>query len=428
MTETSGYGTGKSVMGAWIGNWILSTRPDSMGTVTAGTRDQLDSRSWAQMMRWMDLCIAGHWFKIQARGIFHKVRPKTWNVVPRTCTENRAQAFAGQHAATSTSWYMFDEASLVPEAVWDVAQGGLTDGQPMWFAWGQPERNSGRFYEINFGKRQDEWDLRRIDSRSSRFANKELCERWIKDYGEDSDYCRVRIFGLAPNASELQFIDLERIKAAQRRAPQSLPDDPLIVGVDVSGGGAAWNVIAFRRGNDARTIPRIRIAGEHARDRSVLVGKLAEILNDKRAGHKVAAMFIDMAFGSPIYERLRALGYRNVHETNFGLTHTPERRMANMRAFMWDRMKDWLLHGAIEGDDKIAQDLGGPGYGISRSNQLVLESKADMQKRGQASPDDGDALALTFAQPVTPVEKEQPDEEDEFEGLGNWSRPGGWMR
>jgi hypothetical protein len=32
----------------------------------------------------------------------------------------------------------------------------------------------------------------------------------------------------------------------------------------------------------------------------------------------------------------------------------------------------------------------------------VLESKADMQKRGQASPDDGDALALTFAQPVAP--------------------------
>jgi hypothetical protein len=44
--------------------------------------------------------------------------------------------------------------------------------------------------------------------------------------------------------------------------------------------------------------------------------------------------------------------------------------------------------------------LAGPGYHINRSNLLVLESKADMQKRGQASPDDGDALALTFAQPV----------------------------
>ena len=43
-----------------------------------------------------------------------------------------------------------------------------------------------------------------------------------------------------------------------RRAPESLPDDPLICGVDVSGGGAAWNVCAFRRGGDASWIPRIR--------------------------------------------------------------------------------------------------------------------------------------------------------------------------
>jgi hypothetical protein len=65
-------------------------------------------------------------------------------------------------------------------------------------------------------------------------------------------------------------------------------------------------------------------------------------------------------------------------------------------------MKDWLLHGAIETDEKMAGYLAGPGYHINRSNLLVLESKADMQNRGQASPDAGDALALTFARPVEP--------------------------
>jgi hypothetical protein len=62
-----------------------------------------------------------------------------------------------------------------------------------------------------------------------------------------------------------------------------------------------------------------------------------------------------------------------------------------MRAYMWDRLKEWLLHGAIEADEKMAADLAGPGYHINRSNLLVLESRADMQKRGQASPDDGDS-------------------------------------
>jgi hypothetical protein len=106
-------------------------------------------------------------------------------------------------------------------------------------------------------------------------------------------------------------------------------------------------------------------------------------------------------------------GSYNIFEVNFGLVQTPDRTKANMRAFMWDRMKDWLLHGAIEKDEKMAADLAGPGYHINRSNLLVLESKADMQKRGQASPDDGDALALTFAQRVEPAEVEEEDEEEE---------------
>jgi hypothetical protein len=158
----------------------------------------------------------------------------------------------------------------------------------------------------------------------------------------------------------------------------------------------------------------------------VLVGRLAEILKDQRPGHKVAAMFLDMAFGSPIYERLRALGFNNVFEVNFGLTHTPDRTKANMRAYIWAQMKDWLLKGAIETDEKMAMDLAGPGYHINRSNLLVIESKADMQKRGQASPDDGDALALTFAQAVAPAKVER-DDEDVVGGYGI-NGPGARMR
>ena len=86
-----------------------------------------------------------------------------------------------------------------------------------------------------------------------------------------------------------------------------------------------------------------------------------------------------------------------------------------------------LLHGAIESDEQLAADLAGPGYHINRSNLLVLESKADMQKRGQASPDDGDAVALTFAQPVVPAEVEEEDEEEGF-GRYSGSSSGGWMR
>jgi phage terminase large subunit len=77
---------------------------------------------------------------------------------------------------------------------------------------------------------------------------------------------------------------------------------------------------------------------------------------------------------------------------------------------------------------KMAMDLAGPGYYINRSNLLVLESKTDMQKRAQASPDDGDALALTFAQAVAPAEVEELDEDEEIIGGYGVNGQGAWMR
>jgi hypothetical protein len=127
------------------------------------------------------------------------------------------------------------------------------------------------------------WTHKSIDSRDCRIPNKELIQEWIDLRGRTATFVRVRVRGLPPAADELQFIDRERIKEAQARVPQCLDDDPLVCGVDVSGGGAAWNVAAFRRGGDARSIPRIRIPGEHTRDRNVLVGKLSEILRGQAA-------------------------------------------------------------------------------------------------------------------------------------------------
>jgi hypothetical protein len=410
MAESSGHGTGKSALGAWIANWILSTRPWSIGTVTAGTATQLEERTWAALRKWTALCITAGWWDVQSTGIYIKKElclahesPQNWKVIAQTCKEENAQSFAGQHAATSTSWYLFDEASAIPDSIYQVAYGGLTDGEPMMFVWGQPERNTGEFHKICFGALASRWNHRRVDSRTSQFTNKELIGEWERDYGEDSDWFRVRVLGLPPTADELQFIDFGRIQAARRRAVEVLRDEPLVAGFDVSGGGAAWNVIRFRRGLDARSYPPIRITGEQGRDRAVLIAIAAEVLRKGVNGDPVAALFIDSAFGAAIAERLHTMGYPNVHEINFG-GNSPDSHCANNRAFMWRQMKDWLEQGAVPDEEGLAQQLGSPGYHINRSNKLVIEAKQEMQKRGLASPDDADALALTFAWAVAPVE------------------------
>jgi hypothetical protein len=250
----------------------------------------------------------------------------------------------------------------------------------------------------------DRWNHRRVDSRTSSFTNKDLIAEWERDYGEESDWFRVRVLGLPPTADELQYIDFARIQAAGRRQVEVLADEPLIAGFDVSGGGAAWNVIRFRRGLDARGYSPIRISGEAGRDRSVLIANAAEVLRAGVNQTPVAAMFVDSAFGAPVVERLHALGYQNVHEISFG-SPSPDRHQANMRAYMWFRMKEWLMKGAIPDDERVAGQLAAPGYHINTSGKLVLESKSEMARRGEASPDDGDALALTFARPVAPLQE-----------------------
>jgi len=403
ISTASGHGIGKSTIVAWLFWWILATRPHSQVTVTANTFTQLQSKTWASIQRWGALSIASHWFQIGSQRAYHKDHQASWFGSAQTCREENSEAFAGQHAANSTSAYLFDEASAVPDRIFEVAEGGLTDGEPMEFLFGNPTRSSGKFYRATFGSERERWITRSIDSRSCKFTNKVQIQEWIDDYGEDSDFVRVRVLGLPPRASELQFIDNDRIRGAMQRQIGTLPDEPLVAGFDVSGGGAAWNVIRFRRGLDGRPKPPIRVSGEKGRDRSVLIALCAEILRDPRPEHKVTAMFVDSAFGAPIVERLHTLGFRNVHEVNFG-GESPDSHQANMRAYMWAKCKDWLVHGSLpHDDDNLALQLAVPGYHINKSNKLVIESKENIQKRGEASPDDADALALTFARSVAPI-------------------------
>jgi hypothetical protein len=78
-----------------------------------------------------------------------------------------------------------------------------------------------------------------------------------------------------------------------------------------------------------------------------------------------------------------------------------EEKYLNRRAEMWGEMRDWMVYGCIDNDEALVDDLTGPEYALHLKGQIKIESKDSMKSRGLASPDDGDALALTFAQPVS---------------------------
>jgi hypothetical protein len=136
-------------------------------------------------------------------------------------------------------------------------------------------------------------------------------------------------------------------------------------------------------------------------------------------------MFVDSAgIAGPVVHRLRDMGYYNVIEVNYG-AWAPDDKYLNMRAYMWGECKEWLLQGGIPNDPKLAFDLGAPGYSHDRNVKLVLEKKEDIKKRLKRSPDDGDALALTFARKLpVPRKKTTPDP---WRSRLEWAGEDAWM-
>lgn len=403
---SSGHGIGKGALTGMLVAFIMSTRPHAKGVITANTNDQLQDKTWAGIQYWVKLCKTAHWFELNTSIMYRKGFRESWKCSPQTCADENSEAFAGQHNLNSTSFYINDEDSNVPEVIHEVQEGGCTDGEPMWFLFGNPTRRSGYFYDAVFGTKRHRWQSWVIDARNSALPNKRQQAEWAEDYGEDSDFFRVRVRGLPPNASDAQFIDSQRVLDAQKRQVAVLPDEPLVAGCDLAWGGSDANVIRFRRGKDARSIPAIRIPGELTRDPGVLTNRLADVLTQTYDGHRVSMLFLDSAgIAGAIGTRLRELGHRNVLEVNFG-ADSPNVKRRFMRDHMWAEMKDWLLGGAIDKSPRLEMDLQMPGLRPDNKQRIWLESKEQIKKRTEGkSPDDGDALALTFAQPVRVAKK-----------------------
>lgn len=396
----SGHGIGKSAVVAWIVHFIMSTRPNAKGVITANTSEQLSTKTWAEIAKWHRLSITGHWFDITtgkgAMRMRHKDYPESWMCVAQTCREENSEAFAGLHAADSTPFYIFDEASAIPEKIWEVSEGGMTDGEPMWFVFGNPTRNSGSFHSC-FNRQRHRWHTMQVDSRSVQITNKKQLQQWVEDYGEDSDFVRVRVRGVFPNASSLQFIPSEiATGAAVREMVQDAHIKTAIVGVDVARFGDDQSVIVTRIGRDARSIPALKFRGV---DTMQLASHVVWHIQMLEKLYRVVVFVDGGGVGGGVIDRLRQLNVE-VIEVNFGWKAGDDRKYANKRAEMWGNMREWLAVGCIENSQELITDLHAVEYGYNVRNQLLLESKEDMKKRGLASPDSADALALTFAFPV----------------------------
>lgn len=392
----SGHGIGKSCLVAWLILWAISTYEDTKGVVTANTENQLKTKTWAEVAKWYRLFIGKSLFTYTATALF-SVDPeheKTWRIDMSPWSIQNTEAFAGLHNKGKRILIVFDEASAIPDVIWEVASGALSDAntQIMWFAFGNPTRNTGRFREC-FRKFRHRWINRQIDSRTVAMTNKTELDNQVKDYGEDSDFVKVRIRGLFPSSSDRQFISTELAEAGRGR---NLRDEqfnfaPIIIGVDPAWDGGDETVIWKRQG-----LASWKLAVYQKNDNDgVIAGYIAKFEDE----HKADAVFIDQGYGTGIYSAGKNMGR---HWTLISFAETsPDEGFFNLRAHMWNKVKEWLKEGGAYPDDQVMyDDLIAPEYIVKENGKIILESKADMKKRGIPSPNRADALALTFARPV----------------------------
>lgn len=392
----SGHGIGKSFLTALLVTWLMATRPNCKGIVTAVTAAQLQTKTWAEVTKWMKLSVVGDMFDYTADSIKAKEAPESWRVDAVTCKEENSESFAGQHAASSSSFYIFDEASGIPEKIFEVAEGGLTDGEPFMFMFGNPTRASGTFYAAFHDKRKKKyWDTRHIDSRTVSISNKTQIQAWLEEYGEDSDFFRYRVRGEFPNQASNQFIPTSIVKEARQRAvPSTNRPTVAMIGVDVARYGDDDSVIFFRLGKDA-TIPFRRFHGL----------SVVQVCNEiKKAIYyirglgfrQVYCMVDETGVGAGVVDVLHDQGYREVYGINFSQAADDSDQYDRKRDEMWGLAREWLKKGSIVDDDDLEADLISPEYEIRPSGAIKLESKEKMKNRGLSSPDIADAFCLTF--------------------------------
>ena len=401
----SGHGVGKSAQVSWAILWAISTAADTRGVVTANTDTQLRTKTWAELGKWYQLFIAKQFFELTATSIYiagDADRQKTWRIDQIPWSKEKSEAFAGLHNQGKRLIVVFDEASAIDDLIWDVTEGALTDAktQILWLRYGNPTKTSGRFYKnCTQGKRNT---YTRVDSRTISFSNKAQIAGWIEDYGEDSDFVRVRVRGMFPRAGFSNFISPELVSNAQkRRIPvvdyQSMPK---ILAVDPARFGDDASVITLRQG--LKVHYQIELQGFDGPD---LAGRIFEIVRSQGmvkdqqvpAGPISCIVYDAIGNGADLDSALRRMhGLPPLIPVQWGVPASDDQQYFNQRAECWGRMRAWLEHGQIPTNDDLANQLTSVDYGHDARARIQLQSKKDIRRNGGKSPDRADSLALSL--------------------------------
>lgn len=402
----SGRGIGKSAGLGIICDWHLSCHLGATAMLLANTESQLRSKTFPEFAKWFNMGINSHWFNCEGFQITpqpwlvdivqKRIDCSKWKAYGQNWNENHPDALAGEHNPLGLL-IIYDEASGIPECIWSTTKGFLTEKNPFryWFAFSNPRRNSGAFHSrFHDPKQQKYWRTRQIDARTVEDVDMDVYQEIIDTYGETSDEARIEVYGQFPELGEGQLIANSVVDGARDRfiSYAMANDDPIILGCDPAPGANGRTVIRIRQGRDAQTFPVTEMIGAGNR-------KIAEKIVELAGQFDADGIVIDGGNGHGVASYLKDMGIR-FHEVHFANSSTDTNgEFFNMAGELWGKLRDWLAYGSIDRSDELRRDLTARTWrwhGGKEDGKKLLTPKREMARDGIPSPDDADALALTF--------------------------------
>jgi len=389
----SGHGTGKSTVASWVIIWYFLTKHPCKIVLTAPTSSQLFDALFSEVKSWIRKLPQAlqTLLEVTSDRVVLLSAPQDAFVSCRTARAETPEAMAGVHS--DNVLLVVDEASGIPEKVFEAAAGSMSGLTATTLMLGNPVRTSGSFYESHH-RLKNEWYTMHISCLDSPRVSKEFIREMAVRYGEDSSAYFVRVLGKFPKTDDDTILSLALVEDAQNRDVKMSEFTPKIWGLDVARFGMDSSVLAERQGTIVTELEAWK-----GKDLMQLVGlvhnKYSECLPSQRP---IQIMVDSIGLGAGVVDRLRELDLP-VRGINVAESPSMRGQYTNLRAELWFRMKEWLeaRDCKIPKDEALFSELVSPRYFFSSTGKLQVESKQEMKKRGLPSPDRADAVILTLA-------------------------------
>lgn len=392
----SGHGVGKSATLSWLMVWYMTTRFPVKIVVTAPTEGQLFDAVFAEVKGVIAKLPPAiqKLFDVKRQAITHKKRPNEAFISARTSSRDRPEAMAGVHA--EHVMLIADEASGVPEEVFQAASGSMSTEGAITLLTGNPTRTNGLFYETH-NALAGQWWTRKVSCLESRLVSQEYIDEKAAQYGEDSNEYRIRVLGEFPTSNEDAVIPRFLVEEAVDRDVQAYGG--IVWGLDVARMGGDKSALAKRQNNCL--LEPVKFWKDL--DLMELCGAVKAEYDSTPDKEQPGEILIDaIGLGAGVADRLREMGLP-ASSINVGETPPLKGRHVRFKDQLWFDAREWFHQRqcSIPNQPELIEELTVPAVKYMSNGKVRVESKDEIKRRGafrdRRSPDLADAFVLTFA-------------------------------